>query len=66
MYLSDRAILGEWADKGYSLKEYADHVVTISYKDKEVAAFCQAGVTQDVLRSVCQRHDAKLMEATSQ
>jgi len=66
----EREILGDWVDKGYSLKEYDDHVVTVVYKDKELkdkelAAYPQtvATTTPAVLRSVYQRHEARLREA---
>ena len=55
-----RELLGEWVDKGYWLKEYDDHILTVGYKDKEVAAFSQIGALPELLRDVCQRHEAKL------
>jgi len=60
----EKEILGEWADKGYWLKEYADHVVTVGYKDKELAAFPQTAptTTPGALKSVCQRHEERLRE----
>lgn len=64
----ERRILGEWVDKGYWLKEYDDHVVTVGYKDKdkdkELAAFPQTAMTTtpEALVAVCQRHEARLRE----
>ena len=61
--MNDKEILGKWADEGYFVKEYADHVVTVCYKDsgvKELAAFNQTAVTRDQLQAVCERHHARL------
>ena len=61
----EREILGEYAEKGYWLNDtYCDHVVTVGYKDKEIAAFPQTAATTipEALRAVCQRHEAKLRE----
>ena len=54
----DKEILGDYADEGYYLREYADHVVTVCFKDeaKELAAFSQTLATPEALRAVCQRH----------
>jgi len=58
----DKAILGEYADEGYYLKEYADRVVTVNYKDQELAAFAETAktTTPEQLRDVCKRHQARL------
>jgi hypothetical protein len=56
----DKQILGRWADEGYFVREYDDHVVTVGYKDKEVAAFSQTGVTSNDLQRVCERHHSQL------
>jgi len=65
MYVKDKPILGEWADQGYFLKEYVDHIVTVCYKDdgtKELAAFEQTQATPEALQKVCERHHAQLVE----
>jgi len=56
----DNGVLGEYADQGYWLKEYDDHVVTVGYKDKEIAAFSQTVATPEMLKGVCNRHQARL------
>jgi hypothetical protein len=59
----DKEVLGKWADMGYFITEYADHVLTVGYKDddaEEIAAFSQAAATKQALRNVCARHHAKL------
>lgn len=62
---NDSEMLGEWANRGYFIKEYADHTVTVCYKDngsKELAAFNQNLASQEVLRDVCRRHHETLQE----
>jgi len=54
-------ILGEYADEGYWLKEYDDHVITVGYKDMEIAAFSQAVATPEALREACARHMARMI-----
>jgi hypothetical protein len=56
----DNGILGEYADQGYWVKEYDDHIVTVGYKDKEIAAFSQIGTTPEMLRDACKRHMVQL------
>lgn len=58
----EREILGEYADQGYWLKEYDDHIVTVGYKDKEIAAFPQMATTPEMLKGACERHQARLRE----
>ena len=53
--------LGEYADQGYWFKEHDDHVVTVGYKDKEIAAFSQIGATPEALRDACQRHMGRMI-----
>lgn len=52
----DKQALGEYADEGYRIQEYDDHVVTVCFKDKELAAFSQVGTTPEALQAVCKRH----------
>jgi hypothetical protein len=59
----DSEVLGKSADMGYFITEYADHVLTVGYKDdnaEEIAAFSQIGATKEALQNVCARHHAKL------
>ena len=56
----DNGILGEYADQGYWVKEYDDHVIAVGYKDKEIAAFSQIGTTPEMLQAACKRHMAQL------
>ena len=58
----EKQILGEYVDQGYWLKEYEDHIITVGYKDKEIAALSQLGATPEVLRDVCKRHQERLRE----
>ena len=60
--IRDKEALGEFADGGYHLKEYDDHVVTVCFKEQELAAFNQGLATPEALRAVCQRHEARLRE----
>jgi len=57
----DNGILGEYADQGYWVKEYDDHVVAVGYKDKEIAAFSQTSATTEALRDACQRHMGRMV-----
>lgn len=50
----------EWLDKGYWTKEYADHVITVGYKDQEFAAYSQCAVTRQTLDDACRRHEKRL------
>ena len=61
--VKDKEILGDYADQGYYLKEYSDHVVTVCYKDdsEELAAFNQTIATPEKLQAVCERHHARLV-----
>lgn len=54
--------LGDWADKGYYLKEYADDVVTVCFKDKELAAFHQTKATPEKLQDICSRHHVRITQ----
>ena len=58
----EKEILGEYADQGYWLKEYEDHVITVGYKDKEIAAFSQMSATPEMLKGAAERHQAQLRE----
>lgn len=60
---NDSEILGEWANQGYFLKEYADHTVTVCYKDngsRELAAIDRDIITPDIAQGICERHQGKL------
>jgi len=60
---TDKQALGEWADQGYFLKAYDDHIITVCYKDgesKELAAFNQTQATPEELQAVCRRHHERL------
>ena len=62
---SNKQALGEWADQGYFINEYADHVVTVCYKDdtdRELAAFEQTKATPEALQDVCKRHHERLIQ----
>lgn len=62
---NDYEILGEYAKQGYFLKEYADHTITVCYKDngsKELVAFDQSLATPEALQDVCRRHQMQLIE----
>jgi hypothetical protein len=43
-------------DIGYCTKEYADHVVTVCYKDEELAAYNQSDATMEEMTNVAIRH----------
>jgi len=60
-----QAALGEYANQGYYLKEYDDHVVTVNYKNVEIAAYPQTTVatSPEALRDCCQRHQVALAAA---
>jgi len=60
-----QAALGEYTNQGYYLKEYDDHVVTVNYKDAEIAAYPQQAVTTtpEALRDCCRRHQTALATA---
>jgi len=57
---TEKEILGVWADEGYWTREYADHVITVGYKDEEIVAFSQYGATREQLQAACERHYARL------
>ena len=56
----DKEMLGEYADQGYWTKEYDDHVITVGYKDKEIAAFSQIAATPEALQRACSNHQKRL------
>jgi len=49
------ATLGEYAGYGFQLKEYADHIVELHFKEKLIAYFTQ-DVTVGPIRATCQRY----------
>lgn len=58
--IRDKEALGEYADAGYYLKEYDDHVVTVCFKEQELAAFNQGAVIPAELQAVCLRHKNRM------
>ena len=60
-----QAVLGEYVNQGYYLKEYDDHVVTVNYKDAELAAYPQTAVATapEALRDCCRRHQKAMAAA---
>ena len=49
-----------FADLGYSTKEYADHVITVCYKDEEIAALNQATATPNDIINIIARHFVRM------
>lgn len=49
----DIATLGEYADIGFSIKEDADHILELYFKEKCIARFNQARVTPQILQEGC-------------
>jgi len=47
--------LGGWADVGYHLKEVADHIVELLFKDAHVDYFSQVGATPEAFQDRCQQ-----------
>jgi len=47
--------LGGWAEAGYHLKEMADHIVELLFKDAHIDYFSQVGATPEALQDRCQR-----------
>ena len=59
---SDKQVLGEYVNQGFSLEEYdGDHTVVLWFKDSMIAAFSQLGATPESLRATCKRHLEKLV-----
>lgn len=57
---NDYEVLGEYADQGFWFREYSDDVITIGYKDNEIAAFRQTAATPEILQDACKRYMKKL------
>ena len=55
-----RVILGDLVDVGYHIKEYCDHIVTVNYKDEELAAYNQSMANAETMRAMAQRHYEKM------
>ncbi|MBV6343376.1 hypothetical protein [Candidatus Magnetobacterium casense] len=45
-----------FADLGYTTKEYDDHVLTVVYKDEEIAALSQVDLHPDDIVDIIARH----------
>ncbi|MBV6343024.1 hypothetical protein [Candidatus Magnetobacterium casense] len=45
-----------FSEMGYWVKEYADHVTSVGYKDDETAAFAQSSATREAILDVIARH----------
>jgi len=45
-----------FVDLGYSTNEYDDHVISIAFKEQEIAAFAQGAATPDAILDVVARH----------
>ena len=50
------AVLGEYADEGFKLREDGDHTVELCFKDKVITYFSQVGTTVENIRGNCQRY----------
>ena len=56
----------EWEDKGYwsELDPIDEAVILVGWKDKPFAAYPRHAATREILNGFCERHDARLVEAT--
>ncbi|MBV6343679.1 hypothetical protein [Candidatus Magnetobacterium casense] len=45
-----------FSEMGYWTKEYADHVISVGYKEGEIAAFFQSPVDREAILDVIARH----------
>jgi len=61
MAVTTQYISQAWIDKGFWTREYADHVITVGYKDEEFAAYSQLGVTRDILDAACARYEQRVL-----
>ena len=48
--------LGEFADRGFTLKHPDDHVLLLIHEGEQIAVFSQTGATQKGLQRECARH----------
>jgi hypothetical protein len=48
------AILEDYADLGFQLREDGDHILELYFKDKRIQTFSQTGATQETLWQACQ------------
>lgn len=56
----EKEILGDYANKGYSIEENTDHF-TILFKDSMVAVRNQPKITPKEIQDICRRHKEGLM-----
>lgn len=59
----DTITLGEYADIGFSLKEDADHILELYFKEKCIARFNQSRVTPQILQEGCKNFVANTMRS---
>jgi hypothetical protein len=63
---ADSKLPAALTDIGYCTKEYADHVITVRYKDEEIAAYNQSDVTMEEMTNVAIRHLLRTTAGVSQ
>jgi len=51
----EHEILGEFANDGFTLQEYADLTIELRFKGQSVAAFSQLGPTKENIQEACKR-----------
>lgn len=61
--MTNQNILGEWEAKGFSSKEYGDHLISIYFKDTHIANFNQSTATSEVMQDFCSTYWAGLQRA---
>jgi len=59
----DKMALAEYADIGFSLKEDADHILELYFKEKCIARYNQSRVTPAILQEGCKNFVANTMRS---
>jgi hypothetical protein len=49
-------VLGQFADRGFSLSMPDDHIIVLLHEERSIAIFSQAGATPSSLQQECARH----------
>jgi len=58
--MNTKAILGDYADLGFSLKELGDHFLELYFKEDKIADFNQACASPELIRLICQSYKDSL------
>jgi len=63
MEMLNEETLGDYANRGYSIKERGEDSIAILFKGVVIAVFNQPKVTPKEIQDVCRRHKESLMAA---